>query len=148
MSDSDAWGLDDRRSAWVTWAWRICLVVAVAIIAIIGWALVQLSQLQLQAPRGFEVYPAATVAPPVDSPAPAPQPAGNAVSADPAWTDRTAATTGIPTRALHAYATAALVVGTEQPSCGIGWNTLAGIGAIESGHGSHDGSVLQPNGYP
>jgi len=54
---------------------------------------------------------------------------------DGAWLDRTAAATGIPRRALQAYAAADLELIREQPACGLGWNTLAGIGEVESGHG-------------
>lgn len=67
---------------------------------------------------------------------------------DPEWAQRTAAATGIPLRALLAYAAANLTIAAEQPGCGIGWNTLAAIGAIESAHGSHGGALLGGNGYP
>lgn len=70
------------------------------------------------------------------------------IRVDPAWAQRTAAVTGIPVRALEAYALADLVVDAEQPSCGIGWNTLAGLGEIESDHGRHAGSILNEAGYP
>lgn len=70
------------------------------------------------------------------------------IPADPAWASRTAAATGIPERALRAYATAALTVKAEQPACGLGWNTLAGIGSIESAHGTHSGGQLDAAGYP
>jgi membrane-bound lytic murein transglycosylase B len=65
---------------------------------------------------------------------------------DPTWLRTTAAATGIPERALDAYATATLRLSTDQPGCGLGWNTLAAIGAIESGHGSHGGAVLGDDG--
>jgi len=65
---------------------------------------------------------------------------------DPAWARRVASATGIPIRALRAYASAALQVRTEQPRCGLGWNTVAAIGAIESGHGTHDGARLLASG--
>ncbi|WP_295786910.1 lytic transglycosylase domain-containing protein [uncultured Microbacterium sp.] len=70
------------------------------------------------------------------------------VAADPTWTSTIAGRTGIPDRALRAYATAALTVQREQPGCGIGWNTLAGLGAIESAHGTHSGGSLRADGYP
>lgn len=76
-----------------------------------------------------------------------PAPAGVAV-ADGAWSTVTAAHTGIPDRAVRAYASAALTLLREQPGCGLGWNTLAGLGAIESAHGSHGGGVLRADGYP
>jgi membrane-bound lytic murein transglycosylase B len=66
---------------------------------------------------------------------------------DPAWLDRIAAATGIPRRALAAYGGAALRLEAERPGCHLGWTTLAGIGQIESGHGSHGGAVLQSDGW-
>ena len=68
------------------------------------------------------------------------------VVADPAWIADTADRTGIPARAVEAYANAALVLAQSDPECGIGWNTLAGIGATESKHGSHDGAQLGDDG--
>lgn len=62
---------------------------------------------------------------------------------DPGWLRSTAGATGIPQRALQAYATASLAVAGE---CGLAWNTLAAIGAVESAHGSHGGSVLGADG--
>ncbi|MCU1406724.1 MAG: murein transglycosylase [Glaciihabitans sp.] len=63
------------------------------------------------------------------------------------WVTRVAASTGIPERALAAYAGASLVLATENSACNLGWTTLAAIGKIESGHASHGGAVLQPDGY-
>lgn len=93
--------------------------------------------------------PAPAVAPPPPSAAAAAAaPPSRVIAPDPAWVERTAAAAGIPARALRAYAAAALTLSSEDPGCGIGWNTLAGIGAIESAHGSHGGSVLRDDGYP
>lgn len=66
---------------------------------------------------------------------------------DPAWLERVAQVTGIPPRALQAYASADLALAAEEPACVIGWNTLAAIGAIESDHGRHGGAVLDDSGY-
>ena len=66
---------------------------------------------------------------------------------DPEWMSRIAAATGIPARALAAYAFAHISIAEEQPECGVGWTTIAAIGAIESGHGSHADAVLDENGY-
>ena len=65
---------------------------------------------------------------------------------DPNWASRTAALTGIPVRAVLAYGSATLTLGTQQPSCRISWNTLAGIGAVESAHGTHSGARLLASG--
>ena len=75
-------------------------------------------------------------------------PAPASVRVDDAWSSRVASATGIPRRALDAYAAAELVIDAEQPACGVGWNTLAGIGAIETDHGRHGGAVLGDEGYP
>ena len=75
--------------------------------------------------------------PPVASAAPGP---GIATLADADWLESTAAATGIPSRALAAYAGAAIVKAGAMPECGISWNTIAAIGATESDHGRHGGS--------
>lgn len=67
---------------------------------------------------------------------------------DPVWAESTSRATGIPVRAVIAYAGATLVIEREQPECGIGWNTLAGIGRIETGHGTFGGAALDDAGYP
>lgn len=68
---------------------------------------------------------------------------------DPQWVADVAESTGIPDRALAAYAGADLVVSNTY-GCRVGWNTLAGIGYVESHHGTlfggyvtEDGSVSQ-----
>ncbi len=66
--------------------------------------------------------------------------------ADPRWVAERAASTGIGERALAAYAGAALRLEEEQPECGLSWNTLAGIGQVESEHGTIDGSRLRDDG--
>ncbi|MCM3695445.1 lytic murein transglycosylase [Microbacterium oleivorans] len=75
---------------------------------------------------------------------PSSAPAVTLVDAD--WAARVAEATGIPRRAVVAYAAADLTVAHEQPSCEIGWNTLAGIGWVESRHGSYGGSRLDESG--
>lgn len=66
--------------------------------------------------------------------------------ADPTWVRETAARTGVPERALGAYAGAALRTAETHPGCGIGWNTLAGVGEVETDHGRHDGSSVDAAG--
>ena len=65
---------------------------------------------------------------------------------DGAWIEATAASTGVEARVLRAYAGAALRLEREQPGCRLGWNTLAAIGAVESEHGTIDGSVVTDDG--
>ncbi|WP_440710582.1 lytic transglycosylase domain-containing protein [Herbiconiux sp. YIM B11900] len=71
----------------------------------------------------------------------------NAVTlVSPEWAQSTATATGIPVRALVSYAGAALALQSEQPGCGLGWNTIAALGWVESGHGTHGGSAIGADG--
>ncbi|MGE3361755.1 MAG: M23 family metallopeptidase [Acidimicrobiia bacterium] len=65
--------------------------------------------------------------------------AGLAPAALPAVADAT----GIPARALEAYVTAAQ---SPEACPGMRWSVLAGIYRQESGHGTHGGSVVGPDG--
>lgn len=65
-----------------------------------------------------------------------------------AWASRMSGATGIPARALQAYANAHAVLAAERPGCEITWVTLAGIAAVESGHGTYRGRTLLPTGLP
>lgn len=121
--------------------------VGVVVIAAAATAAMHLSSLGVPAVP----MPTPAAAPPLADagPAPADRPdASSPVRIDPVWSQRVATATGIPVRALLAYASADLSVDAEQPGCGIGWNTLAAIGAVESGHGTHAGAVLGEDGYP
>lgn len=83
----------------------------------------------------------------VPAPVPASDPSGGLAGlVDPEWLAATAERTGIPERALAAYAGAALVKAEQMPSCGLGWNTLAAIGYVESRHGTHGGSSVGDDG--
>ncbi|TDC48354.1 murein transglycosylase [Jiangella ureilytica] len=88
-------------------------------------------------------------------------PAGSAPAADPVtaelgaaaelgvspdWAREVGGRTGIPVRALVSYAAAAVRLGDEQPACGLSWPTLAGIGAVESHHGTFGGTHVEPDG--
>lgn len=65
---------------------------------------------------------------------------------DAQWLTQTAAQTGIPARALRAYVSAAVAANAATPGCGIGWNTVAAIGFVESAHGSYGGGSLSAAG--
>lgn len=64
---------------------------------------------------------------------------------DPAWLAEVSAATGIPERALAAYAGADLVASNVY-GCRVGWNTLAGIGYVESHHGTLFGGSVTADG--
>lgn len=65
---------------------------------------------------------------------------------DPVWANRVASRTDIGLIAAMAYGTASLRLANDRPGCKLGWSTLAGIGSIESGHGTNDGTTLMPDG--
>lgn len=66
--------------------------------------------------------------------------------ADEAWVVATAEATGIPARALAAYAGVAIWKSGSSFSCGLTWTTLAAIGEVESNHGRHGGSSIGADG--
>lgn len=80
-----------------------------------------------------------------------PESAGTAPTADgsrvsASWVTAVAARTGIGAVALRAYGSAALRLASEQPECRLGWTTLAGLGGVESLHGTDGGAQLLPDG--
>lgn len=77
-----------------------------------------------------------------------PQQPGAGFHVDPRWVATTAHATGVPAVALRGYAAATLRLADEDPACGLGWTTLAAIGAVESGHGTHGGATLMADGRP
>lgn len=85
-----------------------------------------------------------TVAPAIP-PTSAPAPRGIVLLTDPHWVLRVAEETGIPSRALSAYAGADLAVRSES-GCAVGWNTLAAIGLVESEHGTLFGGAIDTDG--
>ena len=115
-------------------AWWDGLVNALPLVGVLG----VLALAGCAAPPG---PPSATQAGP---PPRAASPAGPAYTdmVDPDWAQRVAQATGIPTLAVLAYAGAAIRAAEVYPDCGIGWNTLAAIGLVESDHGSFGGSSI------
>ena len=71
---------------------------------------------------------------------------GAGVQVDQNWLTQVAMRTQIDPRALQAYSTAELAQTRDEPGCHLSWNTLAAIGWIESGHGTHAGASLDQNG--
>lgn len=62
------------------------------------------------------------------------------------WAAPIAAATGIPEQALRAYGLAEVRAGLEFPGCGLRWNTLAGLGWVESRHGTYNGDWFNRSG--
>ena len=142
----------------------VVLVSVIAAFALIGF-LFTLPQGPQQ--RGAERPEAETRQAPTEVPAPAPATAsgadgksaparaaavrsaelrGIAALPDPEWVAQVSKQTGIPIRPLTAYAGAALQLETETPGCGIDWATLAGIGRVESNHGTLHGGGIDRSG--
>ena len=67
-------------------------------------------------------------------------------NADAGWLSTAADQTGIPARALRAYVAAAGAANQAAPACGIGWNTVAAVGFVESAHGAYGGGSLNSAG--
>ncbi|QCX26410.1 lytic transglycosylase domain-containing protein [Nocardioides jishulii] len=84
------------------------------------------------------------VTPQVSRPVAAPRGGKSGVPlVDASWVDRAARATGIPHPAVTAYARATL---GAPKGCQLGWTTLAGIGFVESQHGTIDGRTLGRDG--
>lgn len=132
---------------------RPLLGLAAALAALGVLALLVAGILAGLAPRGAEPSDSAAEPPAPSWAPPAPLPPGSSDPgpgiqnlADPEWVAEVAAATGIPPRALAAYASAAIWKASTMPECGIGWNTLAAIGATESDHGRHGGANIGEDG--
>lgn len=58
------------------------------------------------------------------------------------WSEPISKDTEIPGQALRAYANAEAVAREAWPECHLRWNTLAGLGQIETRHGSYTGGLF------
>lgn len=65
---------------------------------------------------------------------------------DEAWLLKAAEDSGIPERALRAYAGAEIAFRQDLPECRVDWATLAGIGYVESRHGTLRGGRIDGSG--
>lgn len=97
-------------------------------------------QLGPNVPKGVPPPPGAPV-PPVDT-----HVKGRPADQLHGWAAERAAELKIPVVALEAYAYAARVAEVENPNCHISWTTLAGIGLVESHHGTYRHATVFPNG--
>jgi len=77
---------------------------------------------------------------------PLPTPPARPADALADWAGRVAAAIGVPEVAIQAYGYAQLVMQDADPTCKVGWTTLAGIAEVESFHGQAGGAVLGKNG--
>jgi membrane-bound lytic murein transglycosylase B len=56
--------------------------------------------------------------------------------------------TGLTPRAIEAYINAELTLQDTRPRCRISWRTIAAVGGVEGGHGTHGNRLLQLDGTP
>ncbi|WP_307852517.1 lytic murein transglycosylase [Glaciihabitans sp. dw_435] len=139
----------------------VSILAIIAVLGLCGWALWNSSAAFAPESRASGVD-ADMVAPLADATGQAPASAPVAITdAAPAasvpvgissrvaatWVTRVAKETGIPRRALEAYGGASVVLAESQPECHLGWTTLAALGFIESGHGTHGGTTLLASGF-
>ncbi|AKE41793.1 LpqU family protein [Corynebacterium kutscheri] len=68
--------------------------------------------------------------------------AGRTSDALSAWAAPIAGDTNIPEAALRAYGNAELIAAQAWPHCHLSWTTLAGIGYVETRHGSYSGELI------
>lgn len=68
------------------------------------------------------------------------------------WSEPLSADTGVSGAALRAYGNAELIAARAWPECNLNWTTLAGIGYVETRHGTYSGRIfggssIDENGY-
>lgn len=130
---------------------RIARIVLVSAASVVAAAAIVTSIVLLSAPEKAghrtttDALPAFATAAPLER-ASAPVGRGVAGLADSDWIAGAAAATSIPARALQAYAGVAITIEDAGSGCGIGWNTLAAIGEVESRHGTIFGGKIDSNG--
>ncbi|MET1133429.1 MAG: lytic murein transglycosylase [Aeromicrobium sp.] len=73
---------------------------------------------------------------------------GSTTEPDEDWVATTAADRQIPLRAMQAYARTEISQRESAPQCSLSWNTLAGVGSVESAHGTLGGAGLDAAGVP
>jgi hypothetical protein len=97
---------------------------------------------EVAAPPPEFVVPDLDIAPGTAVPTP------HAIAADgvTAWADRLSEKTQVPARSLVAYASAEIAIRQTDPTCGITWATLAGVGRVESHHGEYRGTTVGEDG--
>ncbi|MFC5678816.1 lytic transglycosylase domain-containing protein [Aeromicrobium endophyticum] len=137
------------------WREAVMIVIALCVVVAAGMAAASAFSAGRGAPDASgvpTVSPVQTTASPAPVPLPvvpdaaasAPQASGSRVA--PQWVQQVSARTGIGQVALSAYASAALRLADERPACRLGWTTLAGIGGVESIHGTDGGATLLADG--
>ncbi|WP_291314167.1 lytic transglycosylase domain-containing protein [Corynebacterium sp. UBA2622] len=113
----------------------------VLIIALTGWLFSVLRDPVPGArrqPIPTDIPPAAAAAPPaIDIHA-----AGRTSEQLAGWAAPIAEATSLDSQAVRAYGNAALIAAESWPACHLNWNTLAGVGWVETRHGTYTGKTF------
>lgn len=125
------------------------LVIALAVVAVFALQPVPVGAPDASVPTSDADAAAQQFAPQAPRPPEAQALAGPGLNdrVDRGWAVATAAATDIPLQAVVAYAGAILGVTDNFPECTLGWNTLAGIGLVESDHARYGGARIGPDGH-
>jgi len=119
----------------------LALALALVAVAMVGALLTSLRSEPADLEATLQQYAAAPV-PDIPAAGGGAGPAAPTTQVSPAWVEQTATASGIPAVAVRAYAAAQLAT-----PCALGWTTLAGIGWVESQHGTLGGRQLLADGH-
>lgn len=118
-------------------------IAVLAIIAMIGAMTMFMGPVQApftKQPIPDNVPPAAAeAAPRIDVHAP-----GRTADQLAQWAQPIAEATRIPSAAVRAYGNAEVIAAESWPGCHLTWNTLAGLGQVETRHGTYTGNWMKP----
>ncbi|MDU0478229.1 lytic murein transglycosylase [Staphylococcus chromogenes] len=117
------------------------ILAIILVIACVGWTLSLLngpSPIRTLQPVPDNVPPAGGVeVPRIDVHAP-----GRTAAKLKFWAEPISADTGVSVPALQAYGNAELIAAEAWPECHLRWNTLAGLGQVETRHGTYSGKIF------
>lgn len=117
-------------------------LVIVLVIAVVGWAMSALNpgeRARSYQPVPDNIPPATGTPPPhINVHAP-----GRTADQLADWSQPIAEETGVGPQAIRAYGNAEVIAREVWPECNLSWNTLAGIGWVETRHGTYTGNHFQ-----
>ena len=128
-------------------SWKVTALAVVGVGVLSGTAFAGGRHSVATTPELVDVAPAAAMVAAASPPShlATPQRGSSVPVIDRGWLTTTARAAGLPPAALRAYARAQL---GAPAGCGLGWTTLAGIGWVESQHGTIGGRRLRSDGRP
>jgi hypothetical protein len=135
-----------RRARRRVSGWNTAAIVLAVMVTLIGVSILSdrdSRDHRAERPQRGDGLTAADVDP--DTPVPQPPPLAGGTDLV-AWSVTAAERSGVPARALRAYAAAELAQRSTTPDCRLSWSTLAGIGRVESDHGRFGGARADADG--